>query len=64
MLRFSFVLTTDAEQRRLRFGKLPQFLHLIDNRAFRLVLFALNPALGLVALFLLARLFLLAFSKG
>jgi hypothetical protein len=41
----------------------PQFLHLVDNRALRLVLLALYPALCLVALFLLSRLFLLAFSK-
>src|SRR3989442_10332407 len=43
---------------------LAQFLHLIDNRAFWLVLLALHPALSLVALFLLSRLFLLAFSKS
>jgi hypothetical protein len=43
---------------------LPQFLHFVDNRAFRFVLLALNPALCLVALFLLSRLLFLAFAKG
>jgi hypothetical protein len=59
-----FVLRPNAEQRRLRLGKLPQFLHLVNDGAFRLVLLALHSALGLVALFLLSRLFLLAFSKS
>ena len=60
-----FILSTNAEQRRLCFGKLAQFLHLVDDDAvFRLVLFTLHSALGLVALFLLPRLFLLAFSKS
>jgi hypothetical protein len=43
---------------------LPQFLHLVDDYAFRLVLFPLHPALGLVALLLLSRLFFLAFIKS
>ena len=53
----------ESPGRRLRLGMLAHFLHLVDNGAFRLVLLALAPALRLIALFLLPRLFLLAFGK-
>lgn len=43
---------------------LAQFLHLINDNAFRLILFTLNSALSLLALFLLTRLFLLTFIKS
>src|SRR6266536_3073476 len=43
---------------------LSEFLHLVDHSTLRLVLLTLHPALGLVALFLLSRLFFLAFSKS
>jgi hypothetical protein len=59
-----FILDTYAEQCGLRLGVLAQFLHLVHHSAFRLVLFALDPALRLVPLFLLACLFFLAFSKS
>jgi len=59
-----FILDAYAEQRGLRLGVLAQFLHLVHHSAFRLVLFALDPALRLVPLFLLACLLFLAFSKG
>jgi hypothetical protein len=62
--RTGLVFRADAKQRCLCFGMLAEFLHLVDDTAFRLVLFPLDPALGLLALFLLARLFFLAFSKS
>src|SRR5450631_3313812 len=63
-LRTGLIFRPDAEQRRLRFGKLSQFLHLVHHSALRLVLFTLHPALCLLALFLLPGLFFLAFSKS
>jgi len=53
-----------AEQRRLGRRMFPKLLHFVDHGAFRLLLLALHPALGFVPLFLLSRLFFLAFSKS
>ena len=60
------VVGADVEQRRLLRGvltHLTQFLRFIHHNALRLVLFPLRLALGLVSLFLLARLFFLALGK-
>src|SRR4051794_17558172 len=58
------VFHPDAKQSGLCFGMFPQFLHLVDDDSvFRLIFLALYPALGFVALFLLARLLFLSFSK-
>jgi hypothetical protein len=44
---------------------LAQFLHFVDDDSvFRFIFFTLDPALGFIALFLLPRLFFLAFSKS
>jgi hypothetical protein len=57
------VVHTNVEQRGLGRSMLAQFGHLVDVAFHRLILFALNPALGLVSLSLLSCVFLLAFCK-
>src|SRR5579863_6298404 len=61
-----FFVSANPEQRRLGFGVLPQLAHFVravDHAAFRLLLFALHPALRLFALLLLPRLFFLPLGK-
>jgi len=65
--RIRFVVAADAEQRRLLCSvltHLTQFLCFVHYNASRLILLALAPALVLVPLFLLARLFFLTFGKS